>query len=146
MKITFKFKEGVEDMMLRLGEDVAGGKRAGMTTVMEDMVAAIDPEIPTVTSNLRNQKAINISLDGDRGELVYTQEYGLFVNEGTGIFGPSGKPITPKKAKALKTPYGPRKSVKGMEGRHFVEKGMAKLDPAASYERGMGNYLKSKGW
>ncbi len=53
-------------------------------------------------------------------------EYAVYQNEGTGVFGPSHRAITPKKAKALHWEKGGThyfaKSVKGVKGKHFVEK------------------------
>lgn len=134
--------------MQRLGADVKDGIDAATMTVLSDMATAIDPNIPTITSNLRRNKdkRVNRTADGAEGELVYTQDYGRFVNDGTGIFGQYKTPIVPKNKKALKTPYGLRKSVKGMEGRHFVEKGLSGFSPEASFEKGLQNYLTKKGW
>jgi len=47
--------------------------------------------------------------------------YAWFVHEGTGIFGPNKKRIKPKQKKALKTPYGVKKSITGMPARPYLE-------------------------
>ena len=46
--------------------------------------------------------------------------YASFVHQGTGMFGEHKKPIVPKKAKGLKTPYGYRKSVKGQKPNPYL--------------------------
>lgn len=56
--------------------------------------------------------------------------YSLFVEEGTGIFGPTGAPITPKRARVLRfKPKGSARfvfarSVKGQPGQHFMRDGL----------------------
>ncbi len=145
MKLGLKVTTNVDAMLTQLGEDIQGGKRAGMISVVETARAKITPHVPVVTSNLVNSATTEVSGDGNKGTLRITAPYGRWVNEGTGIYGPYGKKIVPRNAKALKTPYGPRKSVKGMEGRRFVEKGVADLDPQAAFETGMENYLRKQG-
>jgi len=48
-------------------------------------------------------------------------DYAVFVYYGTGIYGPEKKKIVPKTKKALKTPYGPRKSIKGQKPNPYLE-------------------------
>ena len=59
-------------------------------------------------------------------------KYAEYLNEGTGIYGPRDKPIVPVRKKALKwNGKGGtfiRRSVKGIEGRHFVEEAVKRLD------------------
>ncbi len=61
-----------------------------------------------------------------------TAPYALYVNEGTGIFGPKGVPITPTNKQALywEGAAHPVKSVKGMRPRKYMEKiiGKAQAD------------------
>ncbi len=146
MKLGIKLTTNIDAMMTELGADIQAGKRAGLVNVVDTARAKITPHVPVVTSNLVNSATDEISEDGNKGVLRFTAEYGRYVDEGTGIYGPKGEKITPKRAKALKTPYGPRKSIKGMRGRHFVDKGVADLDPQAAFEQGMENYLRKKGY
>jgi HK97 gp10 family phage protein len=53
--------------------------------------------------------------------------YAEYVHEGTGIHGKHKTPIVPKKKKALKTPYGIKKSVKGQEPNPFIERAAEKV-------------------
>lgn len=48
--------------------------------------------------------------------------YAKFVHEGTGLYGAKKHKITPKKARALKTPYGYRKSIKGQKPNPYLLK------------------------
>ncbi|MEK6744290.1 MAG: hypothetical protein AABZ15_11790 [Nitrospirota bacterium] len=146
MNISVKSNTNVEAMMKRLGEDVAGGLIAGTTTVLETADALISPEVPVKTSNLVNSGTIEISPDGRKGVLRWLADYGRYVVEGTGLFGPFKRKIVPKNAKALKTPWGPRKSIKGQEPNDFITRGVEKLNPPEAFEEGMGRYLKKKGW
>lgn len=84
---------------------------------------------PSETGNLRrsiNRMPVQIRGLHVRVKVATTCGYGLFVEEGTGIYGPSGRPIRPKRAKLLA--FKPRgsshiitvKSVKGQPGQHFM--------------------------
>lgn len=147
MKVGIKVNSNIEEMLTRLGTDVRGGIIAGTTQVLETAAALIEPEVPVRTSNLTNSQTIEISADGTKGTLKWTAEYGRYVVEGTGLYGPRKKKITPKNAKALKTPWGPRKSIKGQLPNDFVKRGIDPLlNAQAAFETGMGNYLKKKGW
>ena len=146
MKSSIRVTTNVEEMMRRLGEDVRGGMIAGTTNTMETADALITPEIPVVTSNLVNSGTIDISENGRKGILRWLADYGRYVIEGTGLYGPHKQKIVPKNAKALKTPWGPRKSIKGQEPNDFITRGVEKLNPQEAFEDGMGRYLKKKGW
>jgi hypothetical protein len=57
--------------------------------------------------------------------LKKTPEYGIFVHDGTGIYGPRRSPITPRTAPYLKFTIGERtfrlKSVRGQEAQPFMD-------------------------
>ena len=57
--------------------------------------------------------------------------YALFVEQGTGIYGPTGARIVPKTAKALWWPSAahPVRSIAGMQGRHYMEKILESATP-----------------
>ena len=64
---------------------------------------------------------------GDDGVQVYNNEnYIIFLDQGTGLYGPYKTPITPKKKKVLHWSKGGKdffaKSVKGIQPRKIVEK------------------------
>lgn len=48
-------------------------------------------------------------------------DYAPFVHGGTGLYGPKRKRITPRTKKALKTPYGPRKSIAGQKPQPYLD-------------------------
>ena len=55
-------------------------------------------------------------------------DYALFVEQGTGVYGPTGSRIYPKNARALANVaagWGPYASIAGMQGRHYMEKILA---------------------
>ena len=76
---------------------------------------------PVDTGFLRN--AIRCEVVGDTIE-VWMPEYALFLEYGTGIFGPKGMPIVPVNAKALhwtdRSGEHFAKSVKGMHAQPFI--------------------------
>ncbi len=47
-------------------------------------------------------------------------EYAPFVHSGTGLYGPNKKRITPREKQALRTPYGPRKSIAGQKPQPYL--------------------------
>lgn len=67
----------------------------------------------------------NKNKDGVVLYLAHGSRVGTFLEEGTGIYGPAKRPITPKNAKALKFTIGGKtifvKSVKGMKARPIIE-------------------------
>lgn len=69
-----------------------------------------------------------------RGVVKAGAPYAAWVHNGTGIYGPIGKPIVPRRAKALYFPVGTgemiwRKSVKGMKPRPFFKWAVEKALP-----------------
>lgn len=146
MKATLTVTSNVKDMLKRLGDDVRGGLVAGTTRAVGALEANLVKEEPVVTSNMVNSTTSEVSSDGTRGTATVQASYAEHVARGTGLFGPGKKKITPKNAKALKTPYGPRKSVKGQKPNPFDERAMEKTDFQAEFEAGMSGYLERKGW
>jgi hypothetical protein len=130
----------------RLKEDVLASRHAGMTNVVEEIDARSVPHTPVITSNLVNSRTHEVSADGLKGTCRNTAPYSGYVHEGTGIYGPYKTPIVPVHAKALKTPYGYRKSVKGQKPQPFYLEALAEIDPGQVYEDGQGAYIKKQGW
>lgn len=66
-------------------------------------------------------------------EVAVHEKYGIFWEEGTGIYGPKGEPIRPKQAKALAFTKGGQlifaKSVKGMRAQPFFKPGVEAARP-----------------
>lgn len=65
-------------------------------------------------------------------QMSNSAKYAVYLNEGTGVYGPRGKPITPVKAKVLHWEKGGThyfaKSVSGVKGQHFVEKSLDSVE------------------
>lgn len=77
---------------------------------------------PIKTKNLkRDIQVINVSSKSVTIGNTLKASYAKFVHNGTGIYGPEKRKITPKKARALKTPYGFRKSIKGQKANPYLE-------------------------
>ena len=147
MKLGIKTNSNIERMMNQLGDDIRGGLIAGTTNVLETIAAKAAPNIPVATSNLVNSETIEVSPDGKTGALRYTAEYGRYVHDGTGLYGPHKQKIVPKNKQAL---YGPGmrhpvKSIKGIRPNPFVTNAVKATDPQQAFEDGMENYLKKKG-
>lgn len=115
--------------MNRLLDDIQRRLARAMRSFGKSVEAEVVKAAPNVTGNLRNS-ILNSAVHrrGDKYVIEISMvKYGRFVNEGTGIFGATKKRIFPVQSKALNTPYGPRKSIKGMEGRRFVEEGLSRV-------------------
>lgn len=80
------------------------------------------------------QRSILTSVDYPVGQVHVEEKYGVFIEEGTGIYGKSGQPITPKKAKVLAWSKGGNmvfaKRVKGMRAKPFFKPG---IEASAEY-------------
>lgn len=81
---------------------------------------------PRITSFLVNNhsKEITSGAGSLTGRLIYHADYAAAVMKGSGIYGPTGQPITPKKGKYLWFEYNGRlirvKSVKGQKANPFL--------------------------
>jgi len=85
------------------------------------------------------QRRLGSTVRGYGGEAqgeVYTTGYGVYVHEGTGIYGPTGRPytITAVNAKALMIPVGggevifrKKVTIKGMRPRPFIWEGIKRV-------------------
>jgi len=76
------------------------------------------------------QRSILTQVDYPEGQVQVNEKYGIWLEEGTGIYGPTGSRITPKKAKALAWGSGGSmvfaRSTKGMKARPFFKPGIEK--------------------
>ena len=74
------------------------------------------------TGNLKKDiQVINVSPKSVTIGNTLKASYAKFVHGGTGIYGPKKAKIRAKKARALKTPYGFRKSIKGQKPNPYLE-------------------------
>jgi len=97
-------------------------------------------EAPYLTGNLRNDLQVfddKITQLEVRIGQTRLAPYAKFVHTGTGIYGPTGRKIVPKVKKALKTPYGPRKSIKGQRANPYMTRAMAAYKSGGGLDRAL---------
>jgi len=86
-----------------------------------DLRNALVRKAPVDTGLLKN--SITVRIEGDIIK-IYMPKYAIYLEYGTGIYGPLKRPITPKEAKALKFKIGGKtifaKSIKGMTPQPFI--------------------------
>lgn len=125
-----------------------------MKVAVAHAAGAIKTEAPAKTGHLRRSVTFVVHVIGDTivGVVGTNVQYGLWVNSGTGLYGPEHRLIVPVRAKALRFPEpgnpgfrlsgqqrqgkagaGARwvyaRSVKGIKPRKFFEKGAATAAP-----------------
>jgi phage gpG-like protein len=110
---------------------VPKNKKDAMQRVVLQGESLMKRETPVKTGALRRSITSRVERGGDRGIIGTNLKYARAVNDGS-------KPhiIRPKRAKALKTPYGYFKVVRhpGTKARMFVEHTREKLRPVAERE------------
>jgi hypothetical protein len=148
MNIVIKITPSLQAQIFRLGNDVVGGFRAGMTNLVEVIEGEAVKRAPVKTSNLINSGTTHVSADGNEGEIKFLAPYAGFVHFGTGLYGPHKTRIVPLNKKAMRWPGAshPVRSTKGMRPRPYLYDAAKAVNAQAEYERGMNNYLKMKGW
>lgn len=101
-------QEAVQELLLRIGHEIEAEAKEIAPKVEGDLAR----DIQVFIDNLDN---LEISIGNSK--LI---EYAPFVHGGTGLYGPKKKRITPRTKKALKTPFGPRKSIAGMKANPYM--------------------------
>lgn len=100
--------KAIENLLFRVGSEVVNKAK--------DIA-------PYVTGNLKRDIQVFDEYIG-KGEVsvgnTLLAEYAPYVHEGTGIYGKYQRKITPKNGKAMKTPWGYRKSIKGQEAQPYL--------------------------
>lgn len=80
------------------------------------------------------QRSILTTVDYPEGKVDVNEKYGIFFEEGTGVYGKTGNPITPKRAKVLAWGGGGSmvfaRSSKGIKPRPFFKPG---IEAASNY-------------
>lgn len=107
------------------------------------MKAAIVNSVNKIQSNTRSraarrtgtlQRSILTQVNYPVGQVKVHEKYGVFLEEGTGIYGQKGREITPKQAKVLAFKVGGQqvftKKVKGIKARPFFRPG---IEASADY-------------
>lgn len=106
------------------GREIA---KRGLNYTTQDLLRNLIENSPVDTGLLRSWA---LTLNEDLKKEIHTPAvYASWVNDGTGLYGPMKRKITPKNASALKFTYQGQtvfaKSVKGQRGQKFVEKSIA---------------------
>lgn len=109
-----EMQKALEDLLYRIGAEIKNEAQR---------------EAPYVTGNLRNDlqvfddkiKQLEVRIGQTR-----LAPYAVYVHMGTGIHGPKKARIYPKKKKALKTPWGPRKSIAGQKPNPYMTRALGK--------------------
>lgn len=123
--------QGLDALITDVGR--AGGNAVPL------MKAAITNSVNRIQSNTRAiaphrtgtlQRSIQTQVDYPQGEVSVGEKYGIWLEEGTGIYGDRGSRITPKTAKVLawKGSSGLvfARSIAGMKARPFFRPGVEK--------------------
>ncbi|MDR2905000.1 MAG: HK97 gp10 family phage protein [Helicobacteraceae bacterium] len=112
---SLDFEKACKNVLLKIGAAVV--KKAKEESPIKS--GLLRRSITMDTSNINNLE-VKIGV-------TTSAPYAEYVHEGTGIHGKHKTPIVPKKKKALKTPYGYRKSVKGQKPNKFLERAAEKV-------------------
>lgn len=103
---------------------------------------------PVVSANLKKDIQVfddNIhNLEVEIGNTTLAP-YAKHVHEGTGIYGKYKKRIIPKKKKALKTPFGVYKSVKGQKAQPYLLDGATQMLTNANLSKMANSMVDSVG-
>lgn len=100
--------QSIKNLLFRIGTEVANEakQKAPFKT------GNLKKDIQVFTDNIDN---LEISI----GNTNLTP-YAIFVHQGTGTYGKNKRRITPKNKKALKTPFGLRKSITGQKAQPYL--------------------------
>lgn len=98
-----------------LGKDV--GVKTALTTAAIAVQRIARQQAPVRTGRLAN--SIKYNVNGLTAVIGPTVDYGIYVEMGTGLYGPKGQPIQPKNGKVLATKYNPGWGSKSKAG-YFV--------------------------
>jgi hypothetical protein len=144
MKLVYRFDPDLNTLIRHIEGDVKKIRRFGMLNVVTTIEALAIKKAPVKSSNLANSGTSNVSADGGIGTISFIARnakgdpYGLYVHEGTGIYGPKRRPIFPTTKKALWWPGAkhPVKFVSGMRARPFLKKAAEEVDIPAVFIAG----------
>lgn len=121
--------EGYDQLLVDIEKAGTGAKtlmRAAITNSVNRIQAEARALAPHRTGTL--QRSILTQINYPTGQVSVDAKYGQFIEQGTGIYGPSGSPIVPKTAKVLawKGAAGMvfARSVKGMRAKPFFKPGV----------------------
>lgn len=107
----------IENFLFRVGSEVASEAK----DLAPYETGNLERDIQVFDDNISNHE-----IEVGNSKLT---PYAIHVHEGTGIYGIKKKPITPKNKKALKTPYGLKKSVKGQKAQPYLDDALKNYNP-----------------
>lgn len=117
---------------LNITEDFDKFKKQFLDDTATELIRSLQIKSPVDEGNLQNSWTQTAS-DDDSRQISSDKEYADYVNNGTGVFGPTGSPILPKNggvlvftAKSGDLVFA--KSVQGIEGKHFVEASIEEVE------------------
>lgn len=120
------------DKLIHDVEEAGGNVKGLMKAAITNSVSRIQSETRSLAPHRTGtlQRSIMQTVDYPEGKVQVGEKYGIFLEEGTGIYGEKGSRITPKSAKVLawKGDGGIvfAKSVKGIKARPFFRPGIEK--------------------
>ncbi|MSN96443.1 hypothetical protein F1B92_04515 [Campylobacter sp. FMV-PI01] len=96
---------------------------------------------PILTGNLKRDISVR-SVSHKEVTIGNTKitSYAKFVHYGTGVYGPKKAKIRAKKAKALKTPYGYKKSIKGQKANPYLENALDEYRNGGGLDRAVKSF------
>jgi hypothetical protein len=109
MSLEDQLKESSKDLLLRIGAEVEAEARR---------IAPVKEHILERDIQVFDQDLDRLSIEvGNTARAPYAPH----VHYGTGIYGKYKTPVRPKEAKALRTPWGWRKTVKGQKPNPYLD-------------------------
>lgn len=117
--------------VLLLGDDFAQRVQRGTLAALLAIESHAVEEAPHATGNLVNAITVEQAQGGGHVFVSGAAPYGVYVHEGTGIWGPNKKRIRPVNKKALFWPGAahPVASVAGQKPNPFLDRAAEKAEP-----------------
>lgn len=116
----------------KAGANAEGLVKAAITNSVNRIQSEARSRAPHRTGTL--QRSILTQVDYPEGKVAVGEKYGIYFEQGTGIYGATGNKITPKKAKVLAFKVGGKlvfaRSVEGIQARPFFKPG---IEASAQY-------------
>lgn len=139
--------DGLDDLLRdvrRVGGNADRIMRGFLTNATNKIQSEARSRAPHKTGAL--QRSILPEINDLDALVAVNEKYGVWIEEGTGIYGPTGQPIRPKKAKMLVFSIGGRKivtkSVKGTKAKPFFKPGIKAAEPYIEAQfKQMGNLI-----
>lgn len=123
--------EAIENLLFRVASEVA--------TAAKDIA-------PKDTGNLQTDIKVKHIDYGDLSAEIGNSKitpYAEFVHNGTGLYGEHHTRIVPKNGKALKTPFGYRKSVAGQKAQPYLSDGFETYVNSGGFDRALSSCATS---